>query len=101
MASASSHRSDPGRKPARFFSLRRVIQDMQQQRISSSRKRRSTPFDADARSSSAAGAASTDPVDWHSSRLPAVVDQSLVGTLDEASEISLANSGGARWNRRL
>jgi len=63
MASASSHRSAEqpggsssggggggGRKTARWFSLRRMIQDVQQQRISS-RKRRSAPVELEQRSS--------------------------------------------------
>lgn len=97
MASASSHRSDPGRKPARFFSLRRMIQDMQQQRITSSRKRRSNPADADPRSSSAAAASSTDAVGWHTSSRQ-TVDDATGGTaaatsLDEEAEIGIARGG--------
>lgn len=86
MASASSQRSDPAaasRKPSRFFSLRRVIQDIQQQRIlsssSSSRKRRSTPPD-DPRSTT-----STDP-GWP------VVGGPATGCVDEQSEGSGADS---------
>jgi Zinc finger, C3HC4 type (RING finger) len=93
MASASSHRSDPGRKPARFFSLRRVIQDMQQQRITSSRKRRSAPADTDPRSSSLA-ASSTDAGGWHMSRQPVgdmMAGSGIVGALDEESEIGVAH----------
>jgi len=92
MASASSHRSDPGRKPARFFSLRRVIQDMQQQRITSSRKRRSTPAETDPRSSSVA-ASSTDAVGWHTSRQPAAdtgTGSVIIDALDEEAEIGVA-----------
>ena len=51
MASASSRQSvDQGRKTPRWFSLRRVFQDLQHQRFMSSRKKRMTQLEMDSRS---------------------------------------------------
>lgn len=51
MASASSKPSmDQGRKRARWFSLRRMFQDLQQQHYAATRKRRSTPIELESRS---------------------------------------------------
>jgi hypothetical protein len=79
MASASSHRSDQGRKTTRFSTLRRVIQDMQQQRMSSRRRR---PAETDPRASSAV-LPSGDVVDWPSTSCRAV-DDSRVGSTSPA-----------------
>ena len=86
------------RKTGRLFSLRRMIEDVQQQRLGSSRRqRRSAPVDV----ASAAGDTAPPPPDsgWYTPRfvstetLDAQAVSAVVG--DDASETAVSDTGGA------